>query len=433
MKLIYIVIPLLFFNSACQTHEESAAVRYNTVVAGRCSADTLNTYHLVLPLKQVGTLPLLLILDSGGDGLLAVNKAEPAASFIPCIIIGSDVIRNNYPYYEQAIDMLIKEACAKYNANPQLIYLAGFSGGARMALEFAQMHTVKGVLMCGAGPTTDLLQRLPCPVYMISGTTDFNFSETYYNPLKMEGRRPYITDYFRGTHEWPPEENLKEGLLFLISGSSSTDRKRLEMESDKLSAKADSFMQDNDALFALKSVEKSLAFNPKNKRAKKQQEAFRKNNNIIHGMERLETYMDQEGRISQAYAKASMEKDSVWWFRELEELSREIERNTGDKKDHFMRIKGFLGILFYSRLNELIRGQSGNDRIIHLLAAYKMAEPENPDVYYDYALFAAKQNKEQVARKYLIRASTLGFKDVKKLNADFPPGIANVLLSQEKK
>ncbi len=68
------------------------------------SHDTLNTYHYIRPARYNGSLPLLIILDSGGDGLMAVNKMQPAVSHIPCLVVGSDRIRNNFQGYIQAIE-----------------------------------------------------------------------------------------------------------------------------------------------------------------------------------------------------------------------------------------------------------------------------------------------------------------------------------------
>jgi hypothetical protein len=420
MNLNYLILLLLFLNTACIREKEIKTVTYTPVAAGKCSADTVNTYHFILPEQHKGSLPLLIILDSGGDGLMAVKKTEPAVSRIPCVVVGSDLVRNNYPGYEQAIEILIKDACQKLHATKEQVFIAGFSGGARMAFEYAREHPVKGVLMCGAGPAVNSFQDLPCPVYMIAGTTDFNFSETYYNPLNKTGQQSFLADYFRGSHEWPPAEMLKEGLLFLMGKSIPGGERLLKLQSALLSEKADSLLAKAETLFTLKAVEKALNFNPDNKLAKKQIENIKNNRKFAANISKIESDLALENRIDQAYSLASMEHDSIWWTKEIKQLSLEIANNTGDKKDHYVRIKAFLGILFYSRLNTLIRSQPGNNQIAHLLAAYRWAEPENPDVYYDYALYARKLGKEQLVRKYLTIALSLGFSDRVKLENDFP-------------
>jgi hypothetical protein len=418
MNRIALILLLVFLHITCHQDRITYAVNYTTIAAGCCKSDTLNTYHYIRPARYNGNLPLLIILDSGGDGLMAVKKIQPAVSQIPCLVVGSDRVRNNFPGYIQAIELLIREFSQNYSVSE--IYIAGFSGGARMAFEYARMHPVQGVLMCGAGPSVNSYEGMPCPVYMIAGTTDFNFSETYYNPLKRSGQPKLMSGYFRGIHEWPPTEMLYVGLLFLTGKSISGGDVLLKMESAGLSTKADSMLSKNETFFALKACELALQFNPQNRKAKKQWEEFKTNSGFQGDIKKIESDLMLESRINQAYAEASMTQDSTWWFNELKQLSIEIDNNTGAEKDHFMRIKAFLGILFYSRLNVLIHSQPGNGQIIHMLAVYRKAEPENPDVYYDFALYSLKQGNEKMGLTYLKIALSLGFKDQAKMGNDFP-------------
>jgi hypothetical protein len=317
--------------------------------------------------------------------------------------------------------MLIREFSQKYSVSQ--VYLAGFSGGARMAFEYARAHTVQGVLLCGAGPSGNIYEEMPCPVYMIAGTTDFNFSETYYNPLKRSGQQKLVSGYFRGIHEWPPSDMLYDGLLFLTARSISGGDVLIQKESARLSNKTDSLLAIKETFFALKSSELALQFDPRNRQAKKQWEEFKNTPAFQVDISKIESDLMLESRINQAYAEASMTRDSAWWFNELKQLSLEIDNNTGTQKDHFMRIKAFLGILFYSRLNALIHTQPGNAQIVQILAVYRHAEPENPDVYYDYALYFFKLGNEQVSLKYLKNALSLGFKDQVRLGNDFPASV----------
>jgi len=414
----FAILFILILHVSCHQEKNISAVNYMPVAAGRCKTDTLNSWHYTRPAHYNGSLPLLLILDSGGDGLLAVTKMQPAVSQIPCLVVGSDLIRNNFQGYVQAIDMLVREFSQKYSISQ--VYLAGFSGGARMAFEYARTHTVQGVLMCGAGPSGNASAQLPCRVYMIAGTTDFNFSETYYNPLKRSGQQKLVSGYFRGIHEWPPADMLFEGLLFLTGKSIAGGDVLLKKESKRLSGVVDSLLAKKETFFAMKAGELALQLDPENRQAKKQWEEFKNTAALQSGISEMESDLMLESRINQAYAEASMTKDSAWWFNELKQLAIETDSHSAAQKDHFMRIKSFLGILFYSRLNVMIHTQPGHPQIIHILAAYRHAEPENPDVYYDYALYSLKQGNENLSLKYLKLALSHGFKDQAKMGNDFP-------------
>ena len=421
MNRIALILLLIFFHTTCRQDRNIYPVNYTAVASGSCKSDTLNTYHYIRPVRYNGSLPLLIILDSGGDGLMAVKKIQPAVSQIPCLVVGSDRIRNNFQGYIQAIDLLIREFSQKYSVSQ--VYIAGFSGGARMAFDYARVHAIQGVLMCGAGPSVNSYEGMPCPVYMIAGTTDFNFSETFYNPLKRSGQPQLMSGYFRGIHEWPPAEMLYDGLLFLTGKAISGGDVLLKKESARLSDRADSMLIKNETFFALKACELALQFDPQNKAAKKQWEEFKNNPRFQGDIIKIESDLILESRINQAYAEASMTRDSSWWFNELKQLSSEIANNKAAQKDHFLRIKAFLGILFYSRLNVLIHSQPGNGQIIQILAAYRQAEPENPDVYYDFALYYLKKGHEKMSLNFLKTALSLGFKDQAKMGNDFPASL----------
>jgi hypothetical protein len=421
MNRIALVFLLVFLHIACKQDRNIPGVNYITVATGRCKSDTLNSYHYTRPARYSGSLPLLIILDSGGDGLMAVKKIQPAVLQIPCLVVGSDRIRNNFQGYIQAIDMLIREFSQKYSVSQ--VYLAGFSGGARMAFEYARIHTMQGVLMCGAGPSLNSNEGMPCPVYMIAGTTDFNFAETYYNPLKRSGQQKLLSAYFRGIHEWPPADMLYDGLLFLTAKSISGGDLLMQKESARLSGKADSLIAIKETFLALKASELALQFDPRDRKAKNQWKNFRTIPESQADISRIESDLVLESRINQAYTEASMTRDSAWWFNELKQLSLEIDNSRAAQKDHFMRIKAFLGILFYSRLNSLIHTQPANGQIVHILAVYRHLEPENPDVYYDYAVYFFRQGLEQESIRYLETSFSMGFKDKVRLENDFPTSV----------
>jgi hypothetical protein len=432
MKLKLLILLLFILPFACQQEKAIQSYTYTQPAKGKCSADTLNAYHYILPEHKSGNIPLLIILDSGGDGLMAVNKVKPAVSRIPCVVMGSDLVKNNYSGYEQAIGVLIHEACRKFPVSEDYVFLAGFSGGARMAFEYARKHPVKGVLMCSAGPSGVAFQDMPCLVYMIAGTTDFNFSEMYYNPLKKKGQQRFMADYFRGGHEWPPADVLKDGIVFLIGKSIPEGQELLKSESVFLSLKADSLVDRNDMLFAVKTVEKAILYDLHNKRARRQMQMMLKDRKIAGAVKNIESDLESESQIKQTLADASMEKDSVWWANEIRQLTLEISNNVGETKDHYLRIKGFIGILFFYRLNDLIHSQPANKQIENILAAYRLAEPKNPDVYYNYALYALKQGKEKACRQNLNLAFSLGFKDRERLQKEFPQINSKELFSEAK-
>ena len=83
MNRIALILLLVFLQITCHQERNIYAVDYTTIAAGWCKSDTLNTYHYIRPAHYNRSLPLLIILDSGGDGLMAVKKIQLAVSRIP--------------------------------------------------------------------------------------------------------------------------------------------------------------------------------------------------------------------------------------------------------------------------------------------------------------------------------------------------------------
>jgi hypothetical protein len=331
MKTYYLLMVLVFSILACKTDNETISIPYTKVAQEKCDIEPANVYHYILPEQHEGSLSLVIILDSGGDGLLAVKKAEPAVFEIPCMVVGSDLIRNNFAGYEPAIERLIEDVCRKFPVAKEQVFIAGFSGGARMAFEYARKHRIKGVLMCGAGPSPEAIRQLPCPLYMITGTTDFNFSEMYYNPLEKPVNAKYLTDFFRGKHEWPPADILQEGFLYLMGHNIENGERLLQQESEILVKKADSLLTGNETLFALKALEKALTFDPGNNLAKKRMQKIKSNQKYSASIIKIEKDLALEYRVNQAYFQASLEQDSVWWAKEIKQLTLEIDKNTENR------------------------------------------------------------------------------------------------------
>ncbi len=403
---------------ACASHHTSLkAIPYTQVAIVKCQADPTHTYQLSLPEDHAGSLPLVVILDPHGNGKLAVKSFLPAVTDFRCILAGSDAVHNYMNGYVETIGQLIADVKSKYAVSQ--VFLAGFSGGARMALGYAVNHGADGVLMCSAGPGQNQ-GELPFPVFMIAGISDFNFGETYYNPLKASPHPHMMSAYFEGFHEWPPADKIRGGLVYLMGQYLPDGAAIGSRESQRLTQAADSLLEKEEAFLALKDLELAIKLDRNNKKAKKTRETIRHDRGLSGSIDRLEMDLSEESNIGQSYAMATMQQDSSWWFQQLDWLQNEIANNTGDRKAHFMRIKAFLGILFYTRLNTMLHEDPPVAVTVHLLAAYRKAEPRNPDAYYDYALYEMKKGRRAAALSKLKHAIQLGFADRKKMAEDFP-------------
>ncbi len=418
MKSCFLTLLIWLCVCSCKQEPQSPLLKYSTPKEGFCRTDSRNRFHFTKPENASGTLPLLIILDSGGDGLFALKKVTPALSHIPCVAIASDVVKNNFADYESAIEMLISEASRLHPVDINQVFLVGFSGAARMAFSYSTTHSVSGVIMCSAAPPRNA--PISCPVYVISGTADFNFGETYRNPLQPGYALPYKTDYFKGIHAWPPVNHLEDGLFYLMLRSIPDGEKIIQEKVRLHLQQSDSNIFKGDYLLAWKALEKARTLDAKNKKVRKALLHLKKDKNCKIAFMGIESDLVAENSIFQSFSQAMTINDSVWWKSALTDLDHQISDAHGSEKDHFMRIKGFLGIAFYSQLNFLFGAENYPPQIIHILAAYKTAEPDNPDVYYAYARYAYKMHQSAQARTYLIKAMQLGYSDHSRIKRDFP-------------
>ncbi len=156
-------------------------------------ADARQSYAIYLPTSydRSRAWPVIFIFDPGARGRDAVERLRPAAEQFGYVVAGSNNSRNGpaEPQY-QAMLAMINDASQRTSLDPRRVYVAGLSGGARVAFRTALMARVRGVLACSAGLPGDaeLPAKVPFAVFGTTGPTDFNFSEMKRLDFALEDR-----------------------------------------------------------------------------------------------------------------------------------------------------------------------------------------------------------------------------------------------------
>lgn len=346
-------------------------------------------YHVIWPdqMNSGHKFPLVIAIDPHGDGFSAMQKFRDALKDLPVVIAGSDKLRNNYGQFEASLNNLYNDLLEKYPVDPQKVIVAGFSGGARMALYYGLRHPVHGIIMFGAGPG-----RLPAdfkklPVYAVSGTRDFNFIEQYRPLFSGDGSPPYyVNDYFRGIHEWPPERFIREAVVYCLRAETETYKVLSHRLSDDFLQEYDSLLNTNDLLFAGKALEKAWNFAAGTRRQKELTEkinAFKQSPDWLTTQKTIETFLQSEGKMKRSYAEKLVDPDTVWWSSELDSLINRIDKSRDPvEQDYYYRLKGFLGIYLYSQINGLLQERNSSDVMDRLLTIYEHVEPDSEDLIY---------------------------------------------------
>jgi pimeloyl-ACP methyl ester carboxylesterase len=351
-----------------------------------CRMEPDHQYYISLPddLHSGQKIPLIIVIDPHGAGFSAMQKFKDALKDLPVAIAGSNKLQNNYAGFEASLKHLHNDLLAKYPVDPQKVIVAGFSGGARMALYYGIKNPVHGIIMFGAGPGSLNNGFQQNQIYAVSGTRDFNFFEQY-RPLLIDipDNSKNINDYFRGMHNWPPERYIREAVVFFLREISSTYNALSLTLSEDFLEESDSLQSANDLFFAGKALEKAWYFAAGNrqKSISTKIDAFESNPEWIACQRKIETLLKSEERIKQVFAANLVDPDTIWWSKEVNSLITKIHDCSDPAEiDYYYRLKGFLGIYLYTQINSLLNSKNSSDLMDRLIRIYQQVEPDSEDL-----------------------------------------------------
>lgn len=183
---------------------------------------------------------MLLAFDARARGDVPVKRYREAAEEFGYIVAGSNNSRNGpvEPEYAAARAMEA-DVTARFSIDPKRIYLAGQSGGARLALELAIQAKGRfaGVIASSAGlpPSMGVDVELPFVVFGTAGTEDFNYLEL--TRLDRNVSTPHRVRIFPGGHAWLPGELAREALEWMeVQAMRTGTRPRDEAMIDRMFA-----------------------------------------------------------------------------------------------------------------------------------------------------------------------------------------------------
>jgi dienelactone hydrolase len=179
------------------------------------------SYALYVPTKysRERSWPIVYVFDPLARGPLALAQFQHAAEVHGYIIAVSNNSRNGPWQAEfEAAEAMVRDTQQRFSVDLKRIYFAGFSGGARVASQLAQLcKCAAGVLLSGAGfsrgspPSADS----KFPVFCAVGNTDFNYSELISLQGALEKATfPHWLRIFDGPHEWAPPIVIDEALAW---------------------------------------------------------------------------------------------------------------------------------------------------------------------------------------------------------------------------
>jgi predicted esterase len=185
-----------------------------------CVADNAQTYALYIPrnFDPAKKWPVLFCFDPAAHGKTPVERFQAAAEKFGWVVAGSNNSRNGpWEANAAAITAMINDVCKHLPIDSRRVYLAGLSGGARVACQVALGGIARGVIACSAGfPGADIPPKPPFVFFGTAGITDFNYSELRRVDRELDERKaPHRVVIFPGGHEWLPAELAVEALAWM--------------------------------------------------------------------------------------------------------------------------------------------------------------------------------------------------------------------------
>jgi predicted esterase len=184
-----------------------------------CASDNAQTYALYIPTNyEPGRKwPVLFCFDPGARGKAPVERFQGAAEKFGWLVAGSNNSRNGpWEANAKAINAMFTDVNRYFPIDAKRIYVAGLSGGARVACQVALGGIAKGVIACSAGFPSEIPGKVPFPFFGTAGMTDFNYAELKRVDRELEDRRTaHRVVIFGGGHEWLPPELAVEALAWL--------------------------------------------------------------------------------------------------------------------------------------------------------------------------------------------------------------------------
>lgn len=433
----FIFVAFSFFacnNQNKQKNTENSSKEKSTIIykAGTfqsivCADDSKESYTAYFPnsYKPHEKLPVIVVFDAHARGKLAAVKFKKAADNFGYLIIASNNAKNGSNTIGYTLNILFKDVLSRFNIDAKQIYTAGFSGGAKIATSIAiQQGGVAGVISIAAGlPQAGQQISNFFNFASIVGINDFNYLELKELDKQMGtlglAHNLFITDT---GHEWPNDSiinaavewmyvlAIKKGLVpgddhivrtYIEHVSSHINRLILEDKVYRAKQEYQVFLNTIKDLIDISQYEKSYRVLLKNPNIKKQEAEFKK-------------IAEQEGTKQQAY---------INYFKtgQFNKLAREIElqRKNAAKKDFqqkhsAQRLINYISMISYLFTDSYIK-QNNLKQAENILKIYKLADKDNPDVYFFEACIYDKKAMDKKAVSSLQKAVDAGFSDVSRL------------------
>jgi hypothetical protein len=397
--------------------------------------DNTQTYSLYLPgtYSTDKTYPVIYLFDPHGTGKLPVSLYKNLAEKYGYILVGSNSLKNGLEWQEAAIifDKLYTDTKNRLAINSQRIYLAGFSGGARIANGITILNgNIAGVVCIGAvyPARNSETPRNNYTLLAIAGNEDMNYNELVkYDMIDLAGhnlKHALIT--YDGKHEWCPESVMNEAFLWLEFNEM---RKNVSAKNDglikeyftPLEEELKNLMESKNYMAAYKLTKKTINFYDGLTDLNNFYDAYKQLKTIKEidlALQKEEQAMQDEDKLRASYAQYFQSKDYAWWQKEIISINTKSKSaKSKEEQQMYKRLSSYLSLICYSQTNGMLQ-QNNIPAAEYFDKLYLLVDPTNSEAHYFSALINARKNKKKETFDALNAAVKNGFNEKSRIEAD---------------
>jgi dienelactone hydrolase len=385
------------------------------------------SYSLLVPnnYQAEKTWPLVIFFDPHAAGDLPLKKYRALANQFGFIFAGSNNSKNNLNppgAYAEIYKALRTDLEKKLNIQKNRIYLAGFSGGARVALNLGLAdNSVAGVIANSAGfdPANAPL-RDGFVVYGLAGDEDFNLLEQKRTEKNLQQYPSLIHQLaeFNGKHEWAPLERMRDAFIFLecaarykkISTATNTNVE------DAYQSLENQLKKTKDKKLRLKLLQNTSGFSLAgicSKAIQREAESVSKSDFAKQLFAEEEKADAEETVLQNNYAQKVFTESADFWNATVANWEATPKNNSKYKLN--CRLQSYISMVVYISL----QSPEGKQNVLlreKLLLIYELVDPKNSEWAYLKAVLRAQQGNREEALRLLNECVKLNFNDKQRVN-----------------
>jgi len=366
-----VLLMLLFLSSILNAqHYELGTIQDSIPVANSNN----ETFALYLPkaYNPNELSSLVIIFSPSARGKEGVETFVEAAEAYNYILVCSNNSKNGLMNKNFAVaQRLFNHVFSNFSIDENRFYLAGFSGGSRLATAIAtSSNNIAGVIACGAGfsPTPDFIPSTQNFAYVgLCGDRDMNYTEMidvkgYLN--KIQFRNTFFP--FDGGHTWPPTvqilmafdwleiESLRKGHL------KKPDSVIMKSYTKNLKG-AKNALENNQPLLATTYYERSIKsygsfFDLDSVRQELQ--GLKRSKKYVNALKSSEKAFEKEVNLTPIFLKhfnkdyENAENANLkWWKKEFEKLNKQVTKANREMPKMIERLRFRIFVAIYMKNN----------------------------------------------------------------------------------